>query len=579
VTRTTLAIALLALLPFLPSLGGELVYDDVALIVEDPRVQTGALVDAVRLPYWGLDRRGGLYRPVTTVSYVANGLVSRKPLSFRLVNLALHAGASVLALALARRLLGSERAAFLAAGVFAVHPLHVEVAANVVGRGESLGFLLAGSAWLLAVPAARAGRLRPLALASGLATLGLLAKENALGVALAAPLEVLLLPAGPSWRERVKPAALAAVPAVVAVALSLGARIAVLGAGTLTPGSLGIWRVMNPLADAPLEARLACSPLIFLLYAKNFAWPLSLSPDYGGTFLPLASSLHEGRVLVWGLGALLVLAGPLLATRRRPRELALASGVVLLALAPVLQLVPIGTLAGDRLAYAASFGWALVAGVAGEAALRSARRAVDARLGVAVVLGLLAAVATWNALQWRDTIGLFEWARRRTPGTIQIPLVLASLYIEKDTPELYEKAKDPLREAIAVDPTEPSPHLLLGKVERVLRNFRGAREELERGLALHPVPRDEAGGRAELALALIPLGDFEGAARELGVSCQLNPDPKNIANLGNVLFELKEWNRARGAFEKSLELDPGQARAAEIRARLEKCREALREKR
>src|SRR5947209_3968462 len=125
-TRDACLVALLALLVFAPSLGGGFVYDDVPMVVEDARVQHGDLVAAFTQPYWA-KRHGGLYRPVTTATLVAQGYVSREPSGYRLANLALHAGASALAVALAARLTASRRAAFLAGALFAVHPIHVEV--------------------------------------------------------------------------------------------------------------------------------------------------------------------------------------------------------------------------------------------------------------------------------------------------------------------------------------------------------------------------------------------------------------------------------------------------------------------
>jgi hypothetical protein len=557
VTRTALAVLALAILPYLPSLGGDFVYDDVGLIPEDARVTNHAFLESLRTPYWG-ERHGGLYRPVTTLSYVVNGLGGTSPLPFRVVNLALHAAASVLALALARRILKSERAAFVAAGLFAVHPLHVEVAANVVGRAESLGFLLAGGAWWLAVPAARDRDLKGLACATVLGTLALLAKENALGVLLAAPLEVLLL-------SRADPAAVAAsaAPAVLSLGVALGARVLALGPDALTPGSRGISWVMNPLAPEPLVTRLANAPYLLLVYAKHFVFPIDLAPDYGGKFLPLATSWRDSRVVLWALGAVALLGGPILASRRRARELAFANGAALLALAPVLQIVPIGTLLGDRLAYAASFGWALVVGVAGEALIERARDARVGRLVVALVLGAFAVVASLDASAWRDTVELFQRARPRVRGSLQVPLVLASLSIEA---ERYSDALDPLHEAVDLKPDEAGALLLLGKAERLTGRFRLARQHLEKGLALPHLVKDEAGFHLELGLVLIAFQDFEGSARELGRACELAPDAEKLANLGLVLSKVPGRDKdALRALEQSLALDPHQTKADELR--------------
>src|SRR2546422_146136 len=61
---------------------------------------------------------------------------------FHGVNVAWHAGASVAVAWLARRWSG-ERAALAAGLLFAVHPIHVEAVANIVGRAELMAALFA----------------------------------------------------------------------------------------------------------------------------------------------------------------------------------------------------------------------------------------------------------------------------------------------------------------------------------------------------------------------------------------------------------------------------------------------------
>ena len=558
--RSSLLIAALAVLVYAPSLGGAFVYDDVALVEKDPRVQGHDLAGALTQPYWGKERHGGLYRPVTTASLVLQGAVSTGPLGFRLVNLALHAGASVLALALARRITGSERAAFVAAALFAVHPIHVEVAANVVGRAESLGFLLAGGAWLLAVPAAELSDFRGLGLASLLALLGILSKENALAVALGAPLEVLLL-----RRRRAPPVAplgwrilLAAVPATVGLVLALLLRRAALGPTLRPEDALIDAEVMNPLAGEPLVTRLANVPLLLLVYLEHLGLPAALAPDYGGRFLELVKP--EGpRFLVLALGVGSALALPPLASGRRG---AFASAFFLLALAPVLQLIPIGTILADRLAYAASFGFAV--------AFASIRR--PPRWLVAPVLGLLAFVAMSDARAWTDGVALFRRAVKRAPGSVMAPYVLGQLLAEK-TPLTMDEANEARAlfvRVMAERPDDPRPILHLAFLEHKLGFLDDARKHLERALNLRP--REEGKARAEYGFVLLEEGDVVRGEAQLQLASELVDDSHVLATLGSLREERGDVEGARTAYEKSLALDPKQEKEAQIRKHLERLR-------
>jgi hypothetical protein len=79
------------------------------------------------------------YRPLTTISFRFNHYFHElRPFGYHVVNIALHAAVTVLFAIAVNRMLRSESTAVLAGVLFAVHPLHVEVATNIVGRAESL---------------------------------------------------------------------------------------------------------------------------------------------------------------------------------------------------------------------------------------------------------------------------------------------------------------------------------------------------------------------------------------------------------------------------------------------------------
>lgn len=149
-----LAAVLLAGLGFVAfgeSLGNGFVLDDKAVVAGDPRVQRGRIWESFSKEYWPEAVGNKLYRPLTTLSFVANWAVSHEPWAFRLPNLLLHVGVCYLLFCLALRLIGSFWAAMAAAAVFAVHPIHTAPLNAIVDRAE-LGAaffgLLAIAGWL-----------------------------------------------------------------------------------------------------------------------------------------------------------------------------------------------------------------------------------------------------------------------------------------------------------------------------------------------------------------------------------------------------------------------------------------------
>src|SRR5437867_11712968 len=121
-----------------------------------------------------------MYRPLALASYAFDWQLGGAAWWFHAVNVAWHAGASVAVAWLAQRWTGEprssergERAALAAGLLFAVHPVHVEAVANIVGRAELMAALFA----ILCVYAALA-KDRLWWSAAALAA-GLLSKENA----------------------------------------------------------------------------------------------------------------------------------------------------------------------------------------------------------------------------------------------------------------------------------------------------------------------------------------------------------------------------------------------------------------
>ena len=182
-----LAVALAA---SVTSLRNGFVFDDVQVIVENPALHAlDSLPHALTDSYWPATVRDRLYRPATSASFVVDWAIGRgSPLPFHLTNVALHLLVVALVLALGGLVLG--RGAVVAALWFAVHPVHVEVFANAVGRSELLAALGYLGATLAYIAEGRAARLAPggarralwAVLVLGAAALAFGAKEHALSL-------------------------------------------------------------------------------------------------------------------------------------------------------------------------------------------------------------------------------------------------------------------------------------------------------------------------------------------------------------------------------------------------------------
>jgi len=127
---TFLILFLLAFLPYLNTLLSGFVYDDNFQVVENPYVHSFKhLREIFTTTVWSFQGASGVtnyFRPMMTFGYLLTyqiaGLV---PFSFHLTNLVLNCVAVCLVFFLLRRFSG-ERVALIAAGLFALHPIHTE---------------------------------------------------------------------------------------------------------------------------------------------------------------------------------------------------------------------------------------------------------------------------------------------------------------------------------------------------------------------------------------------------------------------------------------------------------------------
>src|SRR5262245_17235890 len=155
--------ALLGALCYLNTLGNGFAYDDNSIVRLNPLIHSLGDWRSIWLRDWWYSQgeQGGgltdpsrdrLYRPLTTFSFALNYAVhGLHPAGFHAVNVALHAGVCALVWLLGRRLFDDLNVASIAAVIFAVHPIHAEPVAGLVGRAEILAtlFMLLGLVALL----------------------------------------------------------------------------------------------------------------------------------------------------------------------------------------------------------------------------------------------------------------------------------------------------------------------------------------------------------------------------------------------------------------------------------------------
>ena len=158
-------------------------FDDVPVIVENTAIQDlGTLPEALVSPYWPNEygRLLGLWRPVATALYGMQWAVwGENPAMFHLVNVLLHGVVTALVVLVLAEL-APLALAFVGGLLFAVHPVHVEAVANVVGLAEVFSSALYLGACLVFLRAGERIALLPGAAITFLFVLAFLTKESAI---------------------------------------------------------------------------------------------------------------------------------------------------------------------------------------------------------------------------------------------------------------------------------------------------------------------------------------------------------------------------------------------------------------
>lgn len=545
---------LLGLMVYARSLANGFVWDDVNFIVENPLAHDlGGLGTALARGYGWVPgtATGGdsalYFRPVivlaNTLQWVTGG---GAPWVFHLLNVLAHATSSALLAGLVLSFGLGNGAALLAGALFAVHPAYSEAVLWISGRTDlfAAGF---GLGALLVI--ARGDRL-PRAMRGGwpagvLLLLALLSKESAVAVALVAPLVALACN-----RDRLR-AHLTSIGLAVGVYLLL--RVTTLGG----LGSSGL-PDRGPLGERLLQAgALAATYLARLV----FPWPSRTDPvpmvERGTLSLPLA---------LLGLGILIGLALCGFAALRRLFRPALGRGgtasrffdhpaaaiglaLYLLALAPVLQLIPTGEVYGERFLYLPAAGAMLALATLLGPSLSAARAQT---MLFALVLPF-SALLQLRVADWQSDLTLFTRSVQVAPESPRAQANLGSALMKAGR---ANEAEPHLARAVELDRgRDPQKRAQYGSL---LVNL----GRVDEGVA-HLEAAHQQGLRSTILLKNLGIGwtrQGRGAEASAVLSEALGRSPDDAGLLEALAMARRKagaFEESAGLFERAIGRDPG----------------------
>lgn len=415
-------IGTLILAAFSNSFTAQLTFDSNFIVATDPRVHALTFDNVKTIfstDYW-FPGNGGLFRPVTTSSYLFNYAVlgnGPNPAGYHWINFFLHWLNSAFVFLIGLALFKERLTAFFTAALFAVQPVTTEAVTNIAGRADLLSACSVLGGFLLYLESKKlTGRVRVRCLAALMlvSLAGVLAKENA--VVLVGLMALYDL----EFREsRPVKAAYGAVFVVLAV-VALARWLVFSHSGAVPDFFLD-----NPLLGASFwTSRLTAITVL----AKDFwilIWPRHLSPSYSFNQIPMVQ-WTDWRA-AGAIGAIAAVAGLILATYRWNRTMFFLLGWILIALLPTSNLfIPIGSIMAERFLYLPLFGFAGCLVLAMKYLTRTA-----APLLLTLLIAAFGIRTYIRNFDWQDNLHLWTAAEKVTPGSYATHLWLAAAWANK----------------------------------------------------------------------------------------------------------------------------------------------------
>lgn len=505
-------IPLIAILVYLPAFNADFTLDDVLIVEENSFVKSlDKIPDIWTSHYWAgkIDATDtGLYRPLTLTSYnIQYAISGESPAPFHMLNILLHALVCFVLMKMAWLLFTDYRLVILSGLLFALHPLHTEAVAGIVGRAEILAALFILTS-MIGYHYWRQRGTTPWLVMLLLSTFAAItSKEHGFLIAAILGLQETYYFFAAIKNSGTNTKKWTAIGGVTL--LSIGMWIF---RSTITGPSVSheLWVNVTP------AVRMATALRTLAEYIGMHFWPWRLSADYWTDEVPFAGF---GSVAVI-LSSFLLLAILAMAYYVRRKMPVVSWGLLffLLTLVPVSNfLFAAGFLKAERILYIPSIGLIIVMA----AIFIQLLNRKNFTIPVLVVLGIFVSFLTWrswtrtgdwknnytlavatlktspNSPRFNNMMGLELRAQKKNAKALvyfekavesnprHVP-ALVNLGLEYSNAKRYPEAAKTLEKAIAFDPKSAQGYVNLMAVYRSLEDYDKNLDVAERALAMFP---------------------------------------------------------------------------------------------
>ena len=529
-----LALCLLTVLIYQPAWHGGFIWDDDRYVIHNDLLTAP---DGLRRIWFSLDAPSQYFPLAYTMLRIERSLWDLNPVGYHWVNILLHLGNGLLVWRILARL--KVPGAWLAAAIFALHPVQVESVAWISElKNVLMGFffLLTLLTWIEYVDATHKHRRILYVAALVFYLLALCAKATACTL----PAALLLI----LWLEKkpIRRRALLEIIPFVVLALGIG-LVAVwwekYHQGTRMLVSLG-----------PPERLLIASRAVWFYLGKIF-WPSNLTFIYPQWRIDVANPI----AYLWPVALVAAVVIILFCRRFFGRSVEVAALFFVTTLGPLLGFIMLYTFrytfVADHYQYLASIGPIALAS-AGLMTLSGSSKSLQ-RPVVASGFAILAflSLLTWRqSATYRDLETLWRTTIAKNPDCWMAYNNLGVVQFEKGN---IEDAIDKYQQSLRLHPDYPEAHYNLGSALLQKGNADEAIRQCEEALKIQP---NEPDAHIVLGNAFMAKQDVDRAIAHYVQALHLRPDDANAHyNLGTALKQKGDAEQAAQEYEKALELE------------------------
>ena len=577
--KTAAILLLVSFITYANTLKNDFVLDDAGAITKNTIVTQGisAIPEILSTPYrMGIMATSNdLYRPLSLVMFsIEYEYFGPNPAPYHFFTILLFAACVILLFIFLNKFFDRKYrgVAFIAALLFALHPVHTEVVANIKSCDELLCFLFAFAGLNLSMRYTETGKIRLVILASGCFFLSLLSKETTITFVALVPLIFFFIK-----NENKKRSTHITIGIALAALVFLFIRFSVLGAYHANEIS-AVNFIDNALAKGDLspESRIATAILIMAHYLKLLFVPYPLISDYSYNSVPFT---HFSNPLVLASLAIYIFL-IVFAIKRffKNHEDPYAFGIIFYLITISLFsniFFLIGTTMGERLLFFPSVGFCLIVALLikllakkteekGFLILRSPKISA-----VVIPVCLVYAVLVVNRdSDWKESITLYRSDVKKSPEDSRLNFYLGNELTEITYAAEHDTAKQRqiinesisyLKKVIAICPEYLEVHKELGRAYFLIAKNDTTKYDSAAAYDMQAIKLNPASYSPynNLAAVYIIKAKYPEAIQLLKKAIELNPDEAvQYANLGLCYQRYRKYDSAIYYLNKAAAKDP-----------------------